>query len=303
MPPCVVYPLRVLRLLFGRLAGALALLFAGGTFAPAAAPLVIDRTALHQYDDGPLLAANHEFLPGETVFFSCRLKNYQLEKKKEDEYQGVKLGWRLSVSDPAGVLLEKEATGRIEERVLPEDKSWLPKFVHTFLVPPFAPGGVYHISVKVRDEIGGTEAGATLDVRVKGSDVKPSDTLVVRNFRFLRNEDDPVPLQPAAYHPGETLWARFEIVGYKFSEGNRFSVDYGLAVLRGAPEQSGQQLFSQPVAASHASESFYPQRYVPGALSLNLDKSVAPGAYTLLVTVRDQIGNQLVEVRQGFRVE
>ena len=173
--------------------GAFAWMLAGSAFALAAAPLAIERAALHQYEDGPLLAANHEFLPGETVFFSCRLKGYQLEKK-EDEYQGVKLAWHMSVTDPAGVLLEKEASGRIDERVLPQDKNWLPKFVHTFLVPPFAPGGVYRISVKVKDEIGGTEAGASLDLHVRGTDVKPSDTLVARNFRFLRNEDDPAPL-------------------------------------------------------------------------------------------------------------
>ena len=289
--------------LFGNwVAGACLAMFASSAVDLAAAPLAIERVALHQYDDGPLLPANHEFLPGESVFFSCRLKGYQVNKKDEDN-QSVKLSWRLSATDPAGVLLEKETTGSIDERVLPQDKNWLPKFGHTFLVPPFAGGGVYKIAVKVKDEMDGSEASATLDVHVKGPDVKPSETLAARNFRFLSKEDDALPLQPAIYRPGETLWARFDIVGYKFSAGNHLSVDYGLAVLRGDPEQHGEQLFSQPVAASHATESFYPQRYVPGALSLNLDKNVAPGAYTLLVTIRDQVGTQVVELRQGFRVE
>ena len=94
-----------------------------------------------------------------------------------------------------------------------------------------------------------------------------------------------------------------DIVGYKFSEGNHLSVDYGLAINKGAPADNGPELFSQPSAAGHQSESFYPQRYVPGALSLNLDKNVAPGSYTLVVTIRDQIGSQVVELREGFKVE
>lgn len=44
--------------------------------------LAIERIALHQFEDGPVLAANYEFVPGETVYFSCRLTGYRIEKKK-----------------------------------------------------------------------------------------------------------------------------------------------------------------------------------------------------------------------------
>jgi len=274
------------------------------TAAWAADPLTIERIAVHQYEDGPVLPANHEFLPGESVFFSCRLKGYQVEKDKKDEdVRGVKLGWQMSVADPAGVLVEKDTSGRIEERVLPEDKAWLPKFTRSFLIPPFAPAGVYRISVKVKDDISGSEAAGTLNLRVRGANILPSETLAARNFRFLHSEDDAIPLQPPVYRPGETMWAKFDIVGYRFSEGNHLSVDYGLAIDSGAPADNGKELFAQPSAAGHQSESFYPQRYVPGALSLNLDKNVAPGSYTLVVTIRDQIGSQVVELREGFKVE
>ena len=50
-------------------------------------------------------------------------------------------------------------------------------------------------------------------------------------------------------------------------------------------------------------ESFYPQRYVPGALSLSLDKNVPAATYTLVVTVHDKVGDQTWEERQRFRVE
>jgi hypothetical protein len=263
---------------------------------PAVSQIAIDRLALHQFEDGPVLPPAHEFLPGETIYFSCLLTGYRAEKSGEES--SIKLAWRMRVADPAGVLLEKEAAGRVEDKILPEDKNWKPKFVHSFVVPPYAASGSYRIAVKVTDEFGHTEANPTLEFHVRGLEVEPSATLVARNFRFLRAEDDTVAMRPPVYHPGEVLWARFEIAGYHFADNNRFSVEYGLAVLRG-----GEQLFAQPGAAAESNESFYPQRYVPGALSLSLDQNVAAGSYTLVVTVHDKIGDQTWESREAFQVE
>ncbi|MBV8847937.1 MAG: hypothetical protein JO307_34415 [Bryobacterales bacterium] len=153
--------------------------------------------------------------------------------------------------------------------------------------------------MRAKDEVGASEIHSELVFHVRGHDVEASDTLVTRNFRFLRGEDDAVALRDPVYRPGDMLWARFDIVGYKFGDSHKFSVDYGLAVLGG----DGKQLFAQPEAAADSHASFYPQHYVPGALSLSLDKNVPAGTYTLVVTVRDKVGNQTWEERQGFRVE
>jgi hypothetical protein len=262
-----------------------------------AAPLTVDRIALHQYDDGPDLPANHEFLPGETIFFSCFLAGYQVEK--HDDLGRVKLSWHLRATDAAGVPLEKETAKVIEDQVLPQDKNWKPKFTHSFVVPPYAAGGVYHIAVTVKDELSSSEVAKQLDFQVRGVELQPSPTLVLRNFRFLRAEDDAVALRMPVFHPGQTLWARFDITGYKFADNNQFSVEYGLAILRA----DGQQVFSQPVAANESKESFYPQRYVPGVISLNLDANVPVGSYTLVVTAQDKFGNQTAENRGAFQIE
>ena len=68
-------------------------------------------------------------------------------------------------------------------------------------------------------------------------------------------------------------------------------------------DAAGEQKFSQPDAAADSNESFYPQRYVPGALSLSLDKNVSKGSYTLVLTVRDKMGNQSWESRHKFQVQ
>jgi hypothetical protein len=259
--------------------------------------LAIDRIALHQFEDGPVLAPDYQFVPGETAYFSCRLAGYATLKK--DEKQTVNLSWTMRMLDPSGVPIRQNLSGNIQDEVLPQDKDWKPKFLASFVVPGFAPTGIYHIPVKVKDEVAGTEVSADLTFKVQGHDVTPSDTLTARNFAMLRAENDQFPMRNPVYRGGDRLWARFDIVGYKFGEGNKFSVSYGLAIL----DSTGKQLFAQPDAASDSRESFYPQRYVPGVLSLSLDPNVAKTNYTLVVTIEDKIGNQKFEIKQPFAVE
>ncbi len=262
----------------------------------AQAKLTLDA-ALHQFEDGPILSSQYQFVPGETAYFSCSITGYRTLKK--DEIQSVKLIWQIRMLDPSEIPIDEDQAGVIEGRVLPQDKDWKPKFLASFIVPGFTPTGIYHVKISVKDEVAGTEAASDLEFRVRGRSVEPSETLVTRDFVFVRAEDDQVPMHPAVYHPGDMLWARFDITGYKFGENNRFSVEYGLAILNAA----GAQVFAQPDAAKEAKESFYPQRFVPGVLSLSLDPNVPKAAYTLVVTVRDKIGNQTWETRQPFRVE
>jgi hypothetical protein len=263
--------------------------------------LALDRMALHQFEDGPVLAASYEFLPGETIWFSCRIAGYASPKKGDD--RSVKLSWQMRVLDPAGLAVDKPRAGRIEENLVPEDKTWQPKFLASFEVPPFAPGGTYRIPVTVKDELAEAESSGQLEFHVRGPVIEPAETLIIRGFRFLQTEDDTTAFRPAIYRPGGMLWARFEIAGYKFGDNNRFSVDYGLAILA-APEGDAEpkQLFAQPEAAAESKESFYPQRIVPGALSLSLDPNVAAGSYILVVTVHDKLGEQNAEFREAFQI-
>jgi hypothetical protein len=275
----------------------LTLLLTAGTL-PAASKLAFDRLALHQYEDGPLLPAAYEFLPGETIWFSARIAGF--ESQPAGDNRNVKLSWQVGITDPAGVAVEAPKTGRLDESLRSQDKDWVPKFVVSFLLPSFVPGGNYHIPVTVKDELAGSEISGSLEFHVRGESIEPAESMVIRNFRFLRNENDTEALrQPVVYKPGTTLWARFEMAGYKFEANHKFSVDYGLAVLNA----EGKELFAQPEAAAESKESFYPQLRVPGALSLKLDPNVPPATYTLIVTVHDKISGQTAEQRETFRVE
>jgi hypothetical protein len=268
----------------------------------AAPKLTVERIALHQFEDGPLLEPSYQFLPGETAYFSCRLTGYQT-KLLDDDRESAKLAWRMEVRDPMGVLLEEPAQGRIDAELFPEDTNWLPKFLKSFMVPPFAISGEYRISVRVRDEIADGEVSAELKFRVKGhapdASMDPNGKLTAGNVVFLSGENDTLGTRSTVAHPGGIVWARMDVSGYKFGSKNRFSIAFGMAL----ENAEGRQLFSQPDAGSQTDESFYPQRYSIGTLTLNLDKNVPAGAYTLVVTVRDQIGDQNYEVRAPFEVQ
>ena len=262
--------------------------------------LEIEKFALRQFEDGPALPASHEFLPGETVFWSFRMKGYHVNKTENDvgdQESRMKLTWTARAMDPKGVLIEKERSGHVEARVFEQDKDWTPRAADSFVVPPFAPNGIYRATVTVKDEKG--ETSSVLEFKVRGDTVEPSDTLIGRDVRFQNSENDQIPRPHPAYQAGDTLWVRFEITGYKFGEKNRYDVEYGLAILRA----NGETMFSQPVAAKETNESFYPQHYLPGLLSLGLNKDLPKGSYTMVITMRDKIGNQTWEGRHPFQVQ
>jgi hypothetical protein len=266
--------------------------------APAEKKLAIVRPLLSQMEDGAPVSSGYEFLPGETIHFSCQIEGYQ---KIEEKYDVKKLlvTYQVEARDHHGVLLQPLQEGKEGGTVSAEDKNWMPKIRESIVIPPLAESGEYQILVKVKDEIGKAAAEARTTFTVKGRDVPPSDTLVVRNFRFLRAEADGKALQVAAYRPGDPVWARFDMTGYKLGDANQFDIEYGLQVLL----SDGSVVYAEPRAAGGKEQTFYPQRYQPGVLNLNLAKDQKPGEYTIVVTVRDNLGSQTYETRQKFSVE
>ena len=263
-------------------------------------PLTIVHAVFARSEDGPPEASDENFLPGETIYFSCRIEGYR-KVDKPDDYgkQNVGLSFQIEVRDKSGALLKPFKTGKIETTVTQEDKNWEPKLRDSVVVPPLADTGEYTVLVKLSDELAKIGQQERAVFHVKGRDVAPSPALIVRNFRFLRGEDDAKPLEVAAYRPGDAVWAKFDMTGYKLGEKNQVDIDYGLRVLR----DDGSVAYEQPVAATQKIQTFYPQRYQPGELNLNLAKDQALGKYTILLLVNDNLGHQMYETRETFSVE
>ncbi len=261
----------------------------------ATAPLTLIKPVISDMEDGPAVASSFTFVAGQFIYLSFHIGGF-----KASEEQKIHLSYKTDVFDPKGVRLIETMADKVDTQLAPEDKNWKPIARQQFLVPPIAPSGTYKITVQVTDDLAnGAAIAQDIPFEVRGRAVEPSDTLSIRNFHFYRGEEDRDPLSIAAYKPGDTLWARFDIVGYKFGPHNSIDADYGISVL--AP--SGKVLFTQEKAAEEKSSSFYPKAYVPGSMNLSLQSNIRPGQYTIVLTARDHTGNQTCEARADFTIE
>jgi hypothetical protein len=260
----------------------------------AAPPLQIVQAIISQSEGGVADAPGATHVPGEILFFTCRVANYT--KTPEEK---IRLAYSVQPFDPKGVPLSEIYKNELSDEVSPQDKDWMPRIATEIAIPPLVMSGEYKIVVKVEDLIAHTTTELAAPFRVRGHEVAPSDTLVVRNFRFFRKEEDTEPVAKAVYKPGSTIWVKFDMTGFKYGPGNKLDVSYVFSILSG----TGKVLFTNPEAAGDQTESFYPKHYVTGEFSVPIQGNVKPGEYGIAVTVKDAIGNQTVEVKHPFTVE
>jgi hypothetical protein len=259
----------------------------------AAPALEIVKPVISQTDGGPPDPAGYQHAAGEVLFFSCRVANFS--KTAE---QKIQLAYSVQAFDPKGVPLLEIYKNDLTDEVGPQDKEWQPKIETEIAIPPLVASGNYKIVVKVEDVVAKTRAQLEVPFLIRSRDVPASDTLVVRNFRFFRGENDAQPVEKAAYRPGSGVWAKFDITGFKYGPGNKIDVSYVTSVL-----SSGKVLWTQPEPAVEQSESFYPKPYIAADFGLNLQSNIKPGEYTIAVQVKDAIGGQTFETKQTFTVE
>jgi hypothetical protein len=253
---------------------------------------------VRQIEDGSPVPPGTQFVPGETVYYSFQVAGYGVAPGEPDTRK-VRLAYKLETFDPKGVPVVEAVDSVVDTAISEQDKEWKPKIRHEILIPPFAPSGIYKIVASVTDPISKTSTRAETIFEVSGRQVPVSVELAVLNFGFYRSEDDPKPISPAAYRAGDSLFARFDMAGYRFGERNAIDLAYDVAVL----DPTGKQIYSQPDAAVEKSSSFYPKPYVPGGMSLSLEANMPKGEYTVVLAVHDRIGSRNYELREKFSVE
>ncbi len=263
--------------------------------AASAAGLQLVRAAVSDSDGGPPNPANATYRPGDALFFTCRVSGYS-----KDQTEQVRLAYTVQAFDGQGVPLSEPVKNSINAEVAPQDKEWLPKIETAISLPALLFAGEYKIAVHLDDLIAKSSTAMEIPFRVRGrEDIHPTSELSVQAFRFLRNEDDTRPAERAAYVPGDHLWAKFDITGFKYAQGNRVDVTYITSVL--GPDE--KTLWTQREPAGEHGESFYPRPFVPAEMSIVLQPKIKPGAYTLVVQARDAVGNQTFEIRRPFAIE
>jgi len=265
-----------------------------------AAGLEIVQPRIEQYENGPRIPADTVFSGGEAVYLSFRIGGLKATGEDEDH---IHLTYTVGVFDSSGQSFATPKSGEIQTTLAEEDKKskWMPKVRYDFRLPQTPAPGTYSVKIHVKDEnADGAATDAEVPFHVGGLQFDPAAGLGVYNFRFLRSERDADVVPPGgAYRAGESVWVKFDMAGHKFGEKNRFDVSYGVAL----KDSTGKTLYAKPDAAGRAAESEYPTRFVPGVFSLNLDKNIAPGTYSIVISVRDAVGNQTVESVHEFRVE
>jgi len=259
-----------------------------------AADLQIVRPILSQSEGGAPDPPGFSYVPGETLYFTCRIANYTRSADSK-----IHVAYSLQAFDPKGVALDPVYKNEFTDTLSSQDKEWMPKIQTEVSIPPLAPPGSYKITVKAEDLL--THAAAQLDVpfEVRGHAVESSDKLTVRNFRFYRGETDPQPMAQPVYHPGDGVWVKMDITGYTYGPNNKIDVSYQTSFLNA----DGKVLWSQPEPAVEQTESFYPKRYIPGEFGVTLDKNIRHGVYTIQMQVKDSVGNQAYDTKQTFTVE
>ncbi len=260
----------------------------------AAAPgLEIVKPSLSLTEDGVPDAASFEYYQGQTLYLSCRVSGFKM-----GEQRNVNVAYSVQAFDPKGVPLDKVYENEVKDELLPQDKDWMPKIATGIVIPPLVLPGEFKIVVKAKDLLANASAELTVPFKVRARDVKPADSLTIRNLRFMRSENDSQTMVDPVYRVGDELWCGFDIIGYKYGPNNKFSVNYVTSILG----SNGAVLWKQDSPAQAESESFYPQPYVTATMSLTT-KGVKPGTYTMLVQTTDTVGNQKSEARQDFRVQ
>ncbi|MBV9508277.1 MAG: hypothetical protein JO323_25070 [Acidobacteriia bacterium] len=270
---------------------ALCLLFASSA---AAAPLQIVRPILSDSDGGAALPASFGYRPGETVFFSCRLTNYQKTPQER-----MHAAYSIQAFDPKGVALTELFKNEITEEVAPQDKEWMPRIATEIPIPPLIAPGTYRILVTAEDLVAKLKTELSVPFEVRGRSPEPSGTLTVRDFHFYRGEEDAEALEKPAYRSGDVVWTRFDITGFRYGPNNKIDVSYQVSILDG----SGKVLWTQPEPTGENTESFYPKLWIPASMSITIQNNTRPGGYSIAVQVKDAIGNQTYEAKAAFTVE
>jgi hypothetical protein len=256
--------------------------------------LQITAAIVSQFEDGPGLEGSQKMVVGETGFFRFTAVNF-----KTSDTGKVQLTGHVQVFDPRGTPIAPTDEIVIGTTLSQEDKDWRPRFHSQFQLPAIAPPGTYKIHFEVTDEQTHQKSAGDTAFAVDGRDVAPGTALTIRQIAFYRGPDDEMPLGVAAYRPGEMVWVRFDVTGYKYGEQNAMDVAYDVAVT----DATGKQLFSQENAAVEKSQAFYPQPWVPGSFSLTLQPDMGKATYSVSITAHDGIGKQNVTEKAEFKVE
>ena len=267
--------------------------------APAPSKLAVVAAGIAASEDAPLVASNYKFLPGDYVYFSFQIAGFTIASFERNEVHKISLTYTVVPQDEQGLPLAEAVADSIQADVSPEDKNWTPKRRTSFLLPSYLAAGKFRIHVTVKDLYGKAEVSRDFPFQIGGIEIAPSASVEVQHFQFFRREDDREALEIPAYSPGDTVFAHFDMVGFKLGPDNSYALEYGLSVV----QPNGKPFLDAPHAAELKASNFYPAQFLPGTLRITTPPNCGKGGYVLKLTVHDLIGNKTYETTKSFSIE
>lgn len=202
---------------------------------------------------------------------------------------------RLVATDPSGVEIHKPFS--LDVRAEHPGKQPITGSYHVGL-PAFVLSGTYVLHIRAHDASSGTDTEFDPTFTVRGDVTAPSNTLVVRDFRFSTTEDGE-PVQPPVFHPGQKIYFAFQIAGVQLREDHP-DVHIGIALL--APD--GHRLLGSDNWGQVTLALAYhpPTFFLPIDSYVSLPGDVQPGTYVQRVTVRDGVAGANTTLDSKFEV-
>jgi hypothetical protein len=262
-------------------------------------PLAIIDAGVQDTEDAPFVGPSYRFLPGDTVYFTFQISGFSSRAIGTAGTRTIALSYEITPQDSKGTALAPSVEAKIDAELNPEDKTWLPKRRASFVLPVLLASGECRIHVLVKDAISKTEATKDFSFRTGGPKVEQSASLSVQDFGFFRRPEDREPLDVAAYAPGDEVFTRFTITGFKTDAHKRYHVSYGVLVTR----PDGKPFLEQPKASDLSDAPFYPAKFVPGVFSVITASTAPRGQYVVTVSVHDLVGDTNFEVKRAFSIE
>ena len=129
---------------------------------------------------------------------------------------------------------------------------------------------------------------------MRGETIQPSESLAIQQIEYAASENG--PWYPRRYFPpGNPIYVRYKIVGFRVSPEQEVWVEQDWAVL----DSEGRAIVSQENAVQNKQQSFYPPRVLPTTFDLKLTDP-KPGMYTLRIVIRDRVGEQTISADSNF---
>lgn len=261
--------------------------------------LAVTNTVVQRSEDGNPITPSFKFLPGEFVYFTFQIAGFAKTPATETQPGKLSVSYNIALLDEAERALAPAVEDKVNVELNAEDKDWTPKRRASFQLPSFVAAGAYRVHVAVKDEIGKRETTADIPFQIGGTVVPASAALGVQSFGFFRSANDREPLEVAAYQAGDNIFARFQIVGFKKGDENRYQLTYKVGVLR----PDGKPFLRDSPDVELDGKSFYPAPYLPAEIDLTTGKDAAKGQYRLVVTVHDRVSQATATYPAVFTIE